>query len=242
MELRHGYTLDQVRGLSIWTVLHNRYQAFADFDERLEVAWHAIIEHLYTSGQPPARPELIRVAWQAIGHHVSKDEHFRRGYSQDNRDRDAPFTTGFMKYWHDTGRDGPEVRATEYLALAQIWARLRPKDRELLAAMAEHEDYARAAAALGKSRHAYATEIGRARKAFRELWHEGETPSRPWGADRRASKPDSPKMRVTYRLTVRRRAALARRAREASQQQRDSGPEAEQQDNQETGPLLNNRT
>jgi hypothetical protein len=31
--------------------------------------------------------------------------------------------------------------------LAQIWARMRPKDRELLAAMAEHEDYAKAAAA-----------------------------------------------------------------------------------------------
>jgi hypothetical protein len=228
MELRHGYTLNQVRGLSIWTVLHNRYQAFADFDERLEVAWHAIIEHLYTSGQPPARPELIRVAWQAISHHVSKDEHFRRGTSQDNRDRDAPFTTGFMKYWHDTGRDGPEVRATEYLALAQIWARLRPKDRELLAAMAEHEDYGKAAAALGKSRHAYATEIGRARKAFRELWHEGETPSRPWGADRRAYKPDSPKMRVTYRLTVRRRAAQARAsARQAGKQQRGTEPATE---------------
>lgn len=70
--------------------------------------------------------------------------------------------------------------------------------------MARHEDYATAAAALGKSRHTFAIQIGHARKAFRELWHEGETPSRPWGAARRASKLDSYKMRVTYRLTVRR--------------------------------------
>jgi hypothetical protein len=47
---------------------------------------------------------------------------------------------GFMRYWHDTGSASPEERVTEYLALAQIWPRLRPKDRELLAAMAEHED------------------------------------------------------------------------------------------------------
>jgi hypothetical protein len=76
-----------------------------------------------------------------------------------------------------------------------------------------HEDYGKAAAALVKSRHTFATQIGQARRAFRELWYEGETPSRPWGADRRATKPDSPKMQVTYRLTVRRRAAQTRASR-----------------------------
>jgi hypothetical protein len=76
IELRHGYTLDQVRGLSIWTVHHDSYHAFADFDERLEVAWHAIIEHLYTCDQPPAPPEVIKAAWRVIGHHLSRDQHF----------------------------------------------------------------------------------------------------------------------------------------------------------------------
>jgi hypothetical protein len=162
VELRHGYTLDQLRGLSVWTVLRSHHQGLADFDERLEVAWHAIIEHLYTSAEPPARPELIRAAWQAISHYVSQDEHFRRGTSHNRRDRDAPFTTGFMRYWHETGRPGAEERVTEYLALAQIWPRLRPAHRQLLAAMAEHEDYGKAAAALGKSRHTFATQIGQA--------------------------------------------------------------------------------
>ncbi len=138
-------------------------------------------------------------------------------------------STGFMRYWLDSSQpvSGPEERAAEYLALVQIWTRLRPKDRELLAAMAEHEDYTKAAAALGKPRHTYATEIGRARKAFRELWHEGETPSRPWGADRRASNPESPKMRVTYRL-VRRRAAQARASSREAAKQRDTRSAAEQ--------------
>jgi len=226
MELRHGYTLDQVRGLSIWTVLHDRFHAFADFDERLEVAWHAIIEHLYTCDQPPARPEVIKAAWRAIGQHTKRDEHFRRGYSNDERDRDASASTGFARYWLDSAQpaSGPEERATEYLALGQIWARLRPAHRELLAAMAEHEDYGQAAAALGKSRHAYATEVGRARRAFRELWHEGETPSRTWGADRRVGTGDRWRPSVTYRLTVRRRAAVAReRARQGDIPKRRGG-------------------
>jgi hypothetical protein len=39
-------------GLSICTVLHCHHQGLADFGERPEVAWHAIVEHLYTSPQP----------------------------------------------------------------------------------------------------------------------------------------------------------------------------------------------
>jgi hypothetical protein len=209
VELRHGYTLSQVRGLTVWSVMRSRYNRSADFDERLEAAWHAIIEHLYTCDEPPAISDVVKVAWRAIARHVSEDEHFHRGYSSNRRDRDAPFTTGFMRYWHDTGRPRADEHVIERLALAQIWPRLRPKDRELLAAMAEHEDYGQAAAALGKSRHSYATEIGRARRAFRELWHEGETPSRPWGADRRPRTGDRWRPSVTYRLTVRRRHNLA---------------------------------
>jgi hypothetical protein len=226
VDLAHGYTLDQVNGLSIWAVMRQRWHQFADFDERLEVAWHAMIEHIYISAEPPQVADVVRAGWRAIGHHVSRDEQFRKGYSHN---RDAPVSTGFERYWHSAGQPvtGPEERVTEDLALAQIWARLRPDHRALLAAMAEHEDYGQAAAALGKTRHSYATEIGRARRAFRELWHEGETPSRPWGADRRPSKADSPKAPVTYRLIVRRRAALARgRARVADGQQH-SAPAAE---------------
>lgn len=207
MELRHGYTLDQIRRLSIWTVMRDTHTRFADFDERLEVAWHAIIEHLYSCDEPPAISDVVKIAWRAIAHHVSQDEHFHRGYSHNKRDRDAPFTTGFMRYWHDTGRPRSDEHVIERLALAQIWPMLRPAHRELLAAMAEHEDYGQAAASLGKTRHTYATQIGHARRAFRELWHEGETPSKPWGADRRQGTGDRWRPSVTYRLVVRRRRA-----------------------------------
>ncbi len=55
------------------------------------------------------------------------------------------------------------------LSRAQIWPELRPGHRELLAALAEHEDYGLAAAATGRSRHSYATLLRLARIAFRDL-------------------------------------------------------------------------
>jgi len=52
------------------------------------------------------------------------------------------------------------------------------------------EDYRLAAETLGKIRGSYVTQLSVARRAFRELWHEGETPSRHWGTDRRGN-PDA---------------------------------------------------
>jgi hypothetical protein len=70
--LRHGYTLSQVSALSVFAVKRQLWHQTTDFDERLEVAWAAIIEHLCTCDQPPAPREVIRVRWQAIGTQVDK--------------------------------------------------------------------------------------------------------------------------------------------------------------------------
>ena len=96
VELRHGYTLYQVNALSVWTVQRDRWHSFADYDERLEVAWHAIIEHIYACAEPPEVPEVIRAGWQAIRQHVGKDQQFHGAY---RRNRDAPANTGFERYW-----------------------------------------------------------------------------------------------------------------------------------------------
>ena len=57
-ELRHGFTLSQVRALSLAVVTRQTWYQSVDFDQRLEVAWHAIIEHLYTASEPPAMPDV----------------------------------------------------------------------------------------------------------------------------------------------------------------------------------------
>lgn len=117
---------------------------------------------------------------------------------------------GWFAYW--LGDDaltpaGTEERVTDRLALAQIWEHLPDEDRRLLLTLAEHDgDYSQAAAALGLARAAYHYQLSRARTRFRQLWHQGETPSAPWGADRRGTG----SMPVTYRLKVRRRAATRR--------------------------------
>jgi hypothetical protein len=40
VELRHSYTVDQVRGLSIWTVMHDPYPAVAPVTGTT-ACWHA---------------------------------------------------------------------------------------------------------------------------------------------------------------------------------------------------------
>jgi Helix-turn-helix domain len=183
-ELRHGYTIAEVSRLSMRAVRRERWHQAADFDDRLEVAWHAIIEHIYTAAEPPAERDVMYAGWRAIGELVSSDYQFR---GHNRQDRYAGTIAGFERYWWTTARatPGPEERVTERVALGQIWPLLRPLHREVLTALAAHEDYGLAAAALGKSRKTFTTQVGEARRAFLELWHQGEAPSRPWGYDRR---------------------------------------------------------
>jgi hypothetical protein len=205
VELRHGYTLAQLNALSVWIVMHDRYCSFADVDERLEVVWHAIAEHLYTAAEAPATGDLILAGRRAIRDYVHKDAQFR-GYNFASADT----RKGYVRYWNSAGPAGPEERVTESLALSQIWPHLKQSQRDLIVALAEQEDYGLAAQAMGQPRRDYANNLRYARIAFRKLWHEGETPSKQWGADRRPGTGDRWRQSVTYRLIVRQRAKAHR--------------------------------
>jgi hypothetical protein len=213
--LRHGYTLAQVSQLSVLAVRRQLWYQAADFDERLEVAWAAIIEHLYTCDQPPLPSEVIRAGWQAIGTHVDKEHRF---HGLDTHDRYAGITGGFERYWWYAARPAgsPEERVAERVALAQIWPRLRPVHREVLAALAAHDDYGTAAESLGKSRKTFTQQVSTARREFLALWHEGEAPSRPWGTDRRVTSA-SDRHTVTYRAVRDRQRRARRRAARTAQ-------------------------
>ncbi|MFF7476615.1 hypothetical protein [Streptomyces sp. NPDC008092] len=63
---------------------------------------------------------------------------------------------------------------------------MTPRQREAFAALAAAGDYPEAARVLGIADQTFRSLLGRARGAFRELWHEGEIPSAHWGCDRRA--------------------------------------------------------
>jgi hypothetical protein len=177
------------------------------YDDRLEAAWGGVVEHILAAPERPSGDEVIRAGWTAIRAHCDSQARFRGARTTEHRQRAG----GFPAYWFDGDvlAGSIEERVTERVALAQIWPRMREADRQLLEALAEHDDYGLAAASLGIPRPNYATKTGRARARFRQLWHEGETPSRPWGADRRG---DPGNMPITYRIKVRRRAAARRQA------------------------------
>jgi hypothetical protein len=200
-ELRHGFTVSQVRALSLAVVTRQTWCQSVDFDQRLEVAWHAIIEHLYTAGEPPAMHELARAADHAVSQDVQQ---MRRFYGRKTDDQYA----GFERYWHTAAglSPGPETAVTERVALAQIWPRLRPLNQQAIAALAGWEDYGLAAEALGISRRHFTGRISQARREFLSLWHEGELPSRPWAHDWRGSRAADPLASANRTIAARRRA------------------------------------
>jgi hypothetical protein len=201
-ELRFGFTLDRLERLSHFAARRKLWHHGLELAERKEVAWAAMSEHLYACDEPPTVGELINAAWEAIAKHIGSHRQFL-GHNTD--DPDGGIRPAFDRYWrHVAGpASGPEERIIERIALAQIWPHLRPVHREALAALAAHGDYAQAAEAMGESYVTFKSQVSRARREFLALWHEGETPSRPWVRDRRAG-PGTDMHTVTYFLRARR--------------------------------------
>jgi len=218
-QLRHGYTVSQVRALSLAVVTKQTCYQSVDFDQRLEVAWHAIIEHLYTSDQPPDLPAVARAAERAVGQDVQQMHRF---YGRNTHDRYAGTIAGFHRYWQPAASPSPspETSVIDRVALAQIWPRLRPEHQQVLTALTVHDDYVLAAEALGISRSWFITRPGRARREFLKLWHEGEPPSWPWAQDQRGRIAAADRLLATNRTI-----AARRRAREGKPRTRNQlGP------------------
>lgn len=67
------------------------------------------------------------------------------------------------------------------MTLAAVWPRLSDRDRDVLTALAVHDDVRDAAAALGMVHSSFRTYLSTARRAVLALWHDWETPHRPKG-------------------------------------------------------------
>ncbi|MFC4562843.1 RNA polymerase sigma factor [Nocardiopsis mangrovi] len=189
--IAHGFStadIDDIAALASSTI---RWPGRLDWHTRAQVAWSAIAEHLVRlanapngtdhSGGPPTRRDLTIVGWSAISAYARKDDSFR-GYTWGYESASTP---KFERYWALAANPSPspENPVVERRALAQIWAALPAQHRRILLALAEHGHYAEAAEALGLTLGSFYALVSRARRAFLALWHEGETPSRPWGHD-----------------------------------------------------------
>mgnify|MGYP002622896921 FL=1 len=225
--LRFGYTLAELDDIAETAAVTVHHRSHLDRAVRVQAAWEAATTHLYAADTPPTRHDLLTVAWNAIRQAARADCAFRGwqpGY-------EAVTRPGFERYWALSANPhpSPEAAVVERLALAQIWPRLRPRHRELLLALAVHDDYTRAAEAVGLKYHSFVSCISRARRAFLALWHEHEAPSRPWGHDVRGKQPTTRTVTGTVlRLRERRRAQRDTPPRPRGPRRKDVGvPDAE---------------
>jgi hypothetical protein len=210
-ELRHGFTLRAINGLAIHTVKTDRWFYAMDFADRVEIAWSAMIEELYTCDERPEISQLMGAAQRAIQRQVQSDRS-SHGISNTDGASDAP---NFYRYWWRTYIPGPEDRVIERASLKQIWPRLTERQREVLMALAAYGgDRQTAALSLGITYQHFCATVGEARRTFLRFWHEGEQPSRIWSQDRPSGgNPDH----TIMTSVVRRRKRAARKKMESGQ-------------------------
>jgi DNA-binding CsgD family transcriptional regulator len=91
----------------------------------------------------------------------------------------------FERYWTGTARTSHEDRVTERIALHQIIPLLTSRQTEVVHALAATDNYRAAAELLDMNPRTFNVTIRHARQRFLAAWHQGETPSRTWGNDRR---------------------------------------------------------
>lgn len=191
VELRHGYTLGTVNRLATGATKRDVWHQSLPFSERLEIAYSAMVEYLYITEERPTANELINAAWKATRRCV-EDEWHTHGVSRANSVYDGAETMPcYQRYWSGHGGNTPsaEERVVERLALWQIWARLGPRQQELLLALAAHRDYGQAASHLNIKHSTFIKSVGAARRDFYRLWYEGEKPPRKWGSERSRTVP-----------------------------------------------------
>lgn len=182
----HGYTLADLHDITRLAV-HTIGTMGMDWHERYDIAYSAIAEHLYATDVPPRRGDLVRAGQLAIYDVISDYRHHHGFYKAKTIGSQAGpgSSPAFQKFWTDTGEPPWYDTIVDRLTVHQIWATLTDRQREAIAALAALDNYHAAATHLGVENQTYRSLLGRARKAFFALWHEGEAPSKPWGTDRR---------------------------------------------------------
>lgn len=210
--IRYGWTLADLDALARAVVTTNRtWWPTGDRNDLYDAAWHGIVEHLYTVTEPPTRRDLMTAGRDTLSRDVGANIR-HHGARRD------PTSTGakYAAYWEWASRvtPSPENTIIDRIALQQILTTLTPGQRAAINALAATGDYAEAARITGGT-NALILHLTRGRRRFRELWHEGETPSRHWGHDRRAG--------ATAAELTDGRTALNRMRRRARQQARKVG-------------------
>lgn len=190
-DIRHGYNLADLDQLARAAVRVGARTGVTSAAELYDSAWSAIAERLCTADEPPARTDLIGAGMSAISDAVWAAE---RCHGWDRQAHDI--RPSFATYWidHAGPTPSPERAVIDRTALWQIWASgpLTDGQRQALLALATYRDYQLAADSLGLPYKTFHQRVRYARQAFLTAWHEGETPSKVWAADRRRWRDGQP--------------------------------------------------
>jgi len=192
--VRHGYTIADLHGIARHAV-HIAGPMATNWHERYDLAWSGVVEYLFALEEDaaPYRSDLILAGRLALYAEITAERQCY-GYYKAKTDgalHGMASSPAFRTYWWDwvTARTpSHETRIVDRMSVSAILPLLKPRHREALVALAVHDDYQQAADAMGIPQATFKSLISRGRKEFRQWWHEGETPSRPWGVDRRAGQ------------------------------------------------------
>lgn len=174
-EVRWGYSMADLDRLA-WAVLKRaRNGAYLiDLEERHGIAWHGIVEALYSSEDYPPYCDLMIAGLKALDYAVSKEQ------SHHGRRREGGEAPKFGQYWRpirQTPTDGFTDHLVEVLALPAALSVLTAEQYEAIVTLAAHDnDFAAAAAAAGMKYHGFYYRVLSARKKIKAVWFEGETP------------------------------------------------------------------
>lgn len=206
IELRHGYTLGTVNRLATAAAMKDVWHQSIPLSVRLEITYCSMVEYLYKADAEPTSNELISAAWKAVRRYV-EDEWHTHGVSRTKSVyHGAETMPNFQRYWSDHNKSTPshEDRVIDRLALPQVWSKLRPRQQELLIALAVHRDYESAAASVGVQRSTFISSVGAARRDFYRFWYEHEKPPRKWGVDRPRRVPNARRATIADAMRMRR--------------------------------------
>ena len=178
--LRFGYGFEDLWSIARNSASANRFLGH-DHVDLIQAAFDALVDALLDAEDEPSPRDLYAAGKTGIQQLV-------RGHRQAYgfKDRDGFNGVGsapmFARYWAPVHHESPfEDRVVESIATEQILDVLSYRDRSVLVALAVRGGYPAASESLGMPAGSYNAYISRARRAYFDLWHEGETPRKQTG-------------------------------------------------------------
>lgn len=169
--LRHGYRLCDIHRYALMAAASRYAPRTLPHDERVDIAWHAIVECLYEAVDCPPPGHLCHIGAVAVSRATGVENH-HAGRNQRTREVGA----NFVKFWTNLTDNGHEDAVVDRLALQQVLPLVCGEQREALLSLATCGTRAAAAVSLGLTQSGLDSRLRRARMVIYAAWFEGQTP------------------------------------------------------------------